>query len=174
MCTRFYELAFKDKVLQTFMFDDDGAEAHGKRLSDWIAEKMGLPGMRWTRTRPPHSRQRSHVRAWNSAKREPHKRGRHFKLDDCRVWMRLMFLAGRSEGLHEHPAFWDWYVRFISHFVRVYDRAAPAFAREADAWAADEGAVAAYKAGPREMDDVVGLTAGEAMEAMPAHLRDAS
>lgn len=30
------------------MFMDDGAEAHGKRLADWIIEKMGGEGYPWT------------------------------------------------------------------------------------------------------------------------------
>jgi hypothetical protein len=30
------------------MFMDDGAEAHGKRLGDWIIEKMGGEGHPWT------------------------------------------------------------------------------------------------------------------------------
>jgi hypothetical protein len=171
MCTAFYELAFEDQVLKRFMFDDDGASAHGKRLSDWIAEKMGEPGMRWTRTRPPHSRQRSHHQAWNSKKREPHKRGEHFKLDDCRVWMRLMFLAGRNTGLAAFAQFWDWYVRFIGHFVRVYERTAPAFASEAAAWGTDEGAVKAYMEGERLMADVVDVTFGDIMGALPARHR---
>lgn len=171
MCTAFYTLAFEDQVLKRFMFDDDGAVAHGKRLSDWIAEKMGEPGMRWTRTRPPDSRQRSHYRAWNSDKREAHKRGQHFKLDDCRVWMRLMFLAGRKEGLAAHLQFWDWYVRFIGHFVRVYERSAPAFAAESAAWGADEEAVDAYVAAGRLMKDVVGVPLGDAMAALPGHVR---
>ena len=47
----------------------------------------------------------------------------HFKLDDCRVWMRLHFWAAREAGLFEgeKAAFGDYYVRFIAHFVRVYE-----------------------------------------------------
>mmetsp|Transcript_13202 Transcript_13202/g.21175 ORF Transcript_13202/g.21175 Transcript_13202/m.21175 type:complete len:151 (+) Transcript_13202:73-525(+) len=41
MCTRFYAKAFKDSVLSKFMFETDDAKAHGKRLGDWIVEKMG-------------------------------------------------------------------------------------------------------------------------------------
>ncbi len=166
VCTRFYELAFQDRVLRRFMFDDDGAEAHGLRLSDWIAEKMGDPGRRWTRTRPPHARQRSHWRAWNSPRREAHKRGDHFKLDDCRVWMRIMFLAAREHGLHDHPAFWDWYIRFIGHFVRVYEHSAPPFAAESAAWSADATAVAEYMRDGWKMRDILGLSFHEASAAI--------
>lgn len=166
VCTRFYELAFKDRVLRRFMFDNDGAEAHGLRLSDWIAEKMGEPGMRWTRTRPPHSRQRSHWRAWNSPHREEHKRGDHFKLDDCRVWMRIMFLSAREQGLHDHPVFWDWYVRFIGHFVRVYERSAPLFAAESAAWSADSKVVDEYVRDGWKMRDILGLGLHEAAAAL--------
>jgi hypothetical protein len=63
--------------------------------------------------------------------------GEHFKLDTCRVWMRLHFWAMREEGLHEHAPFADYYVRFISHFVSVYERTAPPFTRDSFRWSAD-------------------------------------
>ena len=43
-CTRFYARVFEDKELDKFMFESDGAEMHGKRLADWIIEKMGGEG----------------------------------------------------------------------------------------------------------------------------------
>jgi hypothetical protein len=36
----------------------------------------------------PSRRSSAHFAAWHSPKREPEKFGLHFKLDDCRVWMR--------------------------------------------------------------------------------------
>ena len=52
----------------------------------------------------------AHFAAWNSPKREPNKRGHPFKLDDCRVWMRLMFWSARDTGLDRHTAFFSWLV----------------------------------------------------------------
>ena len=48
MCTRFYAHVFDDYQLDKFMFMDDGAEMHGKKLADWIIEKMGGEGTPWT------------------------------------------------------------------------------------------------------------------------------
>eukprot|EP00955_Chlamydomonas_euryale_P003819 39813-Chlamydomonas_euryale.AAC.7 len=47
VCTAFYEHAFRDVQLSPFMFEDDGAAAHGKRLGDWIVQKMGGEGEPW-------------------------------------------------------------------------------------------------------------------------------
>jgi len=38
----------------------------------------------------PSRRSSAHFAAWHSPKREPEKFGLHFKLDDCRVWMRCV------------------------------------------------------------------------------------
>jgi hypothetical protein len=58
--------------------------------------------------------------------------------------MRLHFWAAREEGLLEHPAFADYYTRFIAHFVSVYERTAPSFARESMRWSADKANVQRY------------------------------
>ena len=39
------------------------------------------------------------LKAWNSPKREKEKKGRRFKLDDCRMWMRLIFWSCRIEKI---------------------------------------------------------------------------
>ena len=75
---------------------DDGAEAHAKRLADWVIEKMGGEGKPWTESGRYGMRQPSHHQAWNSSKRHPSVRGRHFDLVDTRIWMRLHFWAGRE------------------------------------------------------------------------------
>lgn len=156
--TRFYKYAFKNKHLQRFFrnFEDP----HASRLANWIAEKMGDPSLPWTterrtrdtspvivaggRTAVIHDRSSAHVAAWFSPKREPHKVGQHFKLEDCRLWMRLNFLAMREEGLFDHSNFQDWYVRFIAHFMRVYEKTAPQFAQESLRWSADQNRVKRY------------------------------
>ena len=154
MASRFYEKAFRDAVLDKFI--ESHADPHGQRLGDWIAEKMGGEGNIWTDNRPPNSRSNSHRKAWHSRKRERSKVGRRFKLDDCRVWMRLMFWAGRDEGLADHKAFWTWYVQFISHFIRVYEYTAPPYAKESAEWSADPANIAAYEEAGYTMTDVIG------------------
>lgn len=72
--------------------------------------------------------------------------------------MRLMFWSAREQGLFERsPSFADWYVRFIAHFVSVYERTAPTFARDSARWSADPANVEAYGArGCRMGADVLG------------------
>mmetsp|Transcript_10176 Transcript_10176/g.16455 ORF Transcript_10176/g.16455 Transcript_10176/m.16455 type:complete len:277 (-) Transcript_10176:103-933(-) len=157
MCTRFYAKAFKDSVLSKFMFETDDAKAHGKRLGDWIVEKMGGEGKPWTESGRYGLRQESHYNAWWSNKREPEKLGQRFKLDDCRIWMRLMFWAAREEGLAEHKPFWSWYCDFIRHFIRVYERTAPPYTQESADWSCKEGNLKEYVAGGRDMKEVIGF-----------------
>ena len=52
-----------------------------------------------------HDRSSAHVAAWNSIHREAGKEGDHFKLDDSRIWMRLMFWSAREQGLFENENF---------------------------------------------------------------------
>ena len=63
----------------------------------------------------------------------------HFKLDDCRVWMRLHFWACRDSGLFHNAEFENFYTRLIGHFVAVYERTAVLFARESAHWSLGEG-----------------------------------
>ena len=97
----FYQLCFRDPHIDKLIRDH--ADPHGERFANWITEKFG-GGDVWTaeragrRTCPfqshghtlqiPHDRSSAHFAAWHSPKREPEKFGQHFKLDDCRVWMR--------------------------------------------------------------------------------------
>lgn len=167
---RFYEKAFADPHLDQFIREH--GDHHGERFAYWIAEKMGL-GTPWTaerRSRPQcpfmirgvgmvdvHDRSSAHFAAWHSPKRSPDEWGDHFQVHDCRVWMRLHFWAAREEGLFEYPAFADYYVRFIGHFVSVYERNAPPFTRESARWSADPKNIEAYFAAGRKMVDVMQL-----------------
>ena len=97
----FYQLCFRDPHIDKLIRDH--ADPHGERFANWITEKFG-GGDVWTAERAgrkicpfqshghtlqtPHDRSSAHFAAWHSPKREPEKFGRHFKLDDCRVWMR--------------------------------------------------------------------------------------
>ena len=46
-----------------------------------------------------HDRSTAHFAAWHCPKREDTKVGDHFKLDDCRIWLRLHFWACCRSGL---------------------------------------------------------------------------
>jgi hypothetical protein len=158
---KFYELAFQDKTLDKFIRSH--ADPHGDRFAKWIHQKLSGSTV-WDEDRasrgrhcPVHDRTSAHVAAWHSPKRPAEERGEHFQLDDCRVWMRLHFWALRESGLMEKsPSFASYYVRFIAHFVRVYENTAPPFARDALRWSADPKNIEAYIYNGREMKDVLG------------------
>jgi hypothetical protein len=83
--------------------------------------------------------------------------------------MRLNFRAAREEGMFDGAsgaAFCDWYVRFIAHFIRVYERSAPPFARTALAWSSSEERLRAYdaavEAGGDGMPEVYGQSPRQA------------
>ena len=154
--TRFYARAFLDVHIRDFFFMDDGATAHAKRLADWIIQKMGGEGEPWTDSGRLGMRQPSHHAAWNSAKRDPAVLGQHFKLDDCRIWMRLNFFAARECGLHAHEPFWEWYIQFIEHFIAVYERTAPRYAVQDAEWSSDSANILRYEKQGNLMVDVIG------------------
>lgn len=183
MTTNFYKKAFADPHLDTFIAKH--SDPHGERLATWIAEKFG-DGTPWTdarRTRPRcpvdighghttevNDRQSAHFAAWHSIKRPTEKWGQHFNLEDSRVWMRLHFAAAREEGLLAHRGFAAYYTRFIAHFVSVYERAAPSFARESARWSADEANIRVYEDAGKVMEDLLAaqdLTVEEALAALP-------
>ena len=154
MATRFYAWALVDEHLQEFFFEADGAAAHGDRLGHWIVQFMGGEGNPWDDSGREGMRQTTHVKAWNSIHRPPQRKGRHFKLDDCRIWMRLHFLAAREVGLFLFPQFQQWYVAFIAQFVRVYEVTAPPYAAADAEWSASAGNVELYLAQGRRMLDI--------------------
>lgn len=155
LCTRFYVLFMLDKVLSTFITNFDGPAAHGSRLGDWMVQKMGGEGEPWTASGRWNMREPSHYRAWNSTERPVALRGRKFKLDDCRIWMRLMFWAVRMLKLHEHKPFFRWYVQFIGHFITIYEVTAGPYAAIEAEWSAHEQNLRRYEADGRIMLDVV-------------------
>jgi hypothetical protein len=172
MTEKFYEKAFQDATLDKFIRSHD--DPHGERFAKWIHQK--LSGSRvWDQDRqsrgrhaPVHDRTSAHVAAWYSPKRPREERGRHFQLDECRVWMRLHFWAMRDAGLVESsPSFCDYYVRFIGHFVAVYERSAPAFTRDSFRWSANPKNIQTYLGNGRKMNDVLGLTLEEAAAQIP-------
>ncbi|GKY91405.1 hypothetical protein MPSEU_000112800 [Mayamaea pseudoterrestris] len=181
MTTLFYENAFQDKILDKFIRSHD--DPHASRFAKWIVTKLtgssDWDDDRQTRSKEPvtladgirhivHDRSSAHAAAWYSPKRPDHEIGRHFALDECRVWMRLHFWALRDTGLMaKSPSFADYYVRFIAHFVRVYESTAPTFARDSLRWSEDPANIEKYIANGRVMEDVIGLTLPEALMQLP-------
>jgi truncated hemoglobin YjbI len=153
--TRFYARAFQDNHIKDFFFMNDGAPAHAKRLGDWIIQKMGGEGVPWTDSGRWGKRQQTHLEAWKSPKRDPAHYGRRFKLDDCRIWMRLNFWAARECGLRDHEGFWSWYVDFIEHFIAFYEYKAPMWTREDAAWSSEASNHAEYAANGNLMLDLI-------------------
>ena len=117
-------------MLDTFIREH--SDPHGLRFANWITEKFGA-GQPWTEERAtrsvcpfhahghtlqtPHDRSSAHFAAWHSPKRDPEVFGVHFKLDECRIWMRLHFWAMRETGVVEaSPTFANYYVKVTYPF----------------------------------------------------------
>jgi truncated hemoglobin YjbI len=177
----FYEQAFLDPTLDQFIRSHD--DPHASRFAMWIHQKLSGSTVwdeeRAKRSQKPvklahgihhivHDRSSAHAAAWYSPKRPSKDVGRNFKLDECRVWMRLHFWALRESGLMEKsPGFADYYVRFIAHFVRVYESTAPTFARDSLRWSEDPNNIEQYIQNNRRMVDVLGLSHQEALSQIP-------
>ena len=71
--------------------------------------------------------------------------------------------------MEKSPSFADYYVRFIGHFVRVYESTAPAFARDSLRWSANPKNIEEYVNNGREMKDVLGKGMYQAAEDIPDH-----
>lgn len=72
--------------------------------------------------------------------------------------MRLHFWACREEGMFERsPSFEVYYTKFLAHFVSVYERSAPPFARDSARWSLDPRNTEAYLANGRTMADAAEL-----------------
>ena len=178
MTDSFYDKAFRDATLDKFIRSH--ADPHGNRFARWVHQKL-TGGTAWdeeraARSNAPvevahghtivvHDRTSAHVAAWHSPKRPSNEVGGHFKLDECRVWMRLHFWALRE--CHLAPSFVDYYVRFIGHFVRVYEGSAPAFARESYRWSSNPENIQKYADDGYRMNDVLSLSLGSALAQLP-------
>jgi hypothetical protein len=176
LTTLFYEKAFLDPTLDQFIRSH--GDPHAERFAKWIHQKLSGSTIwddeRRHRSRKPvvlaegirhvvHDRSSAHAAAWYSPKRPLQDVGRHFALDECRVWMRLHFWALRESGVVEKsPSFADYYVRFIAHFVRVYESTAPKFARDSYRWSASRKNIESYIDTGHRMVDVLGLTLSQA------------
>lgn len=134
-----------------------GAIEHGLRLGNWIIEKMGGEGTPWTDSGRYGLRATTHSHAWRSPYRDPKDLGKRFKLDDCRIWMRLMFWSGIEVGLDKYSAFWVWFISFIAHFVGVYEYTAPPFTVADAKWSTDPNNIHTYVQNGYAMNDVIGI-----------------
>lgn len=171
MCMIFYETyMFTDP--HTRLFIADLTEPHAQRLAYWITEKMDQQNPIWTQDRAERAkcpimkivgkgdtahqhivkdRSSAHHAAWFSPLRAEKDQGRRFNLTDSRIWMRLMFLSARQSGLFDNQAFANWYIGFIGHFIAVYERSAPRYARMDAEWSADPVNVQAYLDNGKQM-----------------------
>ena len=181
MTNAFYELAFQDYTIDKFIRSHD--DPHGSRFAKWIHQKLTGSNVwdrdRQTRDLTPHAvaggrtvvvhdRTSAHVAAWYSPKRPKNEVGRHFTLEECRIWMRLHFWAMRKVGMVEKsPTFADYYVRFIGHFVAVYERSATQFARDSFRWSANPKNIERYIKNGRKMTDVIGVRYTKALNTLP-------
>lgn len=182
MTSLFYEKVFQDPTLDQFI--RDRSDPHGVRFAKWIHQKLSGSNVwdkdRQSRNLEPvilanniqhvvHDRSSAHAAAWYSPKRPSEDVGRHFQLDECRVWMRLHFWALRESGiLEQSPSFADYYVRFIGHFVRVYESTAPKFARDSFRWSANPSNIQKYIRDGRRMNDVLNISLEEARKQIPS------
>lgn len=180
MTSRFYKNAFRDVTLDKFIKSHD--DPHARRFATWIHQKLTNSSVwsedRATRSNKPvevangrtavvHDRSSAHVAAWHSPKRPANEVGRHFELDECRVWMRVHLWAMRETVGDTSPSFTDYYVRFIGHFVSVYERRATAFARDSYRWSANPSNIQDYLDNGRRMEDVLGLSYRQALRQIP-------
>ncbi|KNC79857.1 hypothetical protein SARC_07764 [Sphaeroforma arctica JP610] len=151
MVTRFYEHAFKDKLLDTFIMNHN--DPHGERLGLWLADKMGDIGV-WSNHRPTYARQMAHHRSWYSHKRAAEDMGNSFQLKDCVVWMRLMFWSARQEGLMENVHFREWFIFAITLAIRVYEYTAPPHTRACADWSLKQENIRLYQQNGYSMPDL--------------------
>lgn len=186
MTNKFYEMAFQDYTLDKLIRSHH--DPHGSRFAKWIHQKLTGSDLwdqdRRTRDLTPvevaggrtavvHDRTSAHAAAWYSPKRPQREVGRRFNLEECRVWMRLHFWAMRESGVvDKSPTFADYYVRFIGHFVAVYERSATRFARESFRWSADPANTDKYIQDGRKMKDVLGVPPSTAARDLPEEERN--
>lgn len=181
MTDLFYEKAFLDATLDPFIHSH--SDPHGSRFAKWIHQQLTGSSV-WDedcrlRDKTPfrisssqvhivHDLTSAHIAARASLKRHPEEAERAFTLDECRVWMRLHFWAMRESGVWEQsPTFADYYVRFIGHYIGIYESHSPVFTRESLRWSADSKNLERYVANGRRMVAVLGLSLEEAMQQLP-------
>lgn len=184
----FYQSFWADQYLKQFLGKEHTPiETHAQRIAMYVAEQMGGKGQPWTadttkRSECPHlhrapiaggkfvvvdSRADAHFASWNSVTRPADRVGRRFKLDDCRVWMRLMFWACRKSGVAQHAPFFNYFQRWIGHFIPIYEQTARVFVRNEARWSANAANIDAYIAAGRVMTDVIDVPYAAAIATVP-------
>jgi len=177
MTNSFFEKDFLDATLGNFIRFHD--EPHSKMFARWIHQKL----TKWDQKRAARSdvpvtvanghtivvndRSSALVAAWHSPKRDRNEVGRHFKLHECRVWMRLHFGGMRESVGDTSPSFADYYVKFIGHFVNVYEGSAPTFVRDSYRWSADPSNIQTYIDNRCRMGDVLVIFLEQALGQIP-------
>jgi len=170
--TLFYTRFHADTHIRQFLGGlQQPLATHARRLGLYISEMMGASDRPWhadlrTRERTPIrladgrsavvvDRFSAHHCAWNSVDRPKEKVGRRFKLDDCRVWMRLFFWAVRDAGYDETTPLFRYLQKFIAHFIAIYEGTARPFAVVESKWSSVASNLAAYSEAGNFMRDVV-------------------
>lgn len=181
MTDLFYEKAFCDSTLDPFIHSH--SDPHGLRFAKWIHQQLTGSSV-WDedcriRDKTPfqiYSNKEhvvfdlasAHIAARGSLKRPKDQYDRAFQLDECRVWMRLHFWAMRESGVMKQSlGFADYYVRFIGHYIGIYETQSPMFTRESLRWSEDPKNIEQYLANGRRMTDVLGLSVEEAKQQLP-------
>jgi len=185
----FYEKFHKDRYLSQFLGGlQQPVEVHARRLAFYIAEQMGEPTKPWVsdtemrdrkviqlangRSAVVRDRQTAHYCAWNSVGRPAERVGRRFKLDDCRVWMRLMFWSLRDCGYDEATPLFRYMTKFIAHFIAIYETTARPFTLLESRWSANPENTRAYEHEfDHYMPDVVNVSLAAAARALPEEER---
>lgn len=62
-----------------------------------------------------------------------------------------------SETAQVESPFMTWYIQFVAHFIRVYERRAVPYAREAAEWSLDPSNIARYEKDGWLMKDIAGV-----------------
>jgi hypothetical protein len=186
--TAFYSKFHEDRHLKQFLGGlQQPLEVHARRLGLYITEQMGKPDAPWSKDLEERERKvirlaggrsavvtdrfSAHHCAWHSVDRAPERVGRRFKLDDCRVWMRLMFWALRDCGHGEDSPFFRYMLKFVAHFIAIYEQTARQFTLLEARWSHDPRNLEIYERNGRFMGDVVDVPLSVAIAAIPAQER---
>jgi hypothetical protein len=130
------------------------APADLKLESGLVVADTGTP---WFDSGRWMSREAQHREAWNSVARPKEDRGKPFKLDVCRTWIRLHFWAVHDVGLGSHKSFMKFYVTFLAYFIQIYEEKASAFTQEDSVWCTEPARTKNYNENEFTMTDIAGI-----------------
>eukprot|EP00986_Skeletonema_menzelii_P004869 scaffold1698_cov149-Skeletonema_menzelii.AAC.32 len=162
MTTHFYSNAFLDSTLDNFIRSH--GDPHAERFARWIHQKLTGSSV-WDEERASRSSRPGILLLSMIVLRHMLLRGIHPSV------LRKK-LVGISSWMNADPSFTDYYIRFIGHFINVYENTAPTFARDSARWSANPKNIQEYIDNGRTMNDVLGLTLGQALSQIPVEEAD--